>query len=268
MRSVERGVRGEHPGARVCDRALVEEEVGTGDAQRQHPLRRRPERRGVRPHRSVRAHDHVVVVLVDEAVLHRAVGRARVQTELLEGPARVPDLDDLGARAVGTDVNRQVRVVHEEVAGGRQVVAGAQQLQEVGHLAAEVVRVAVEQQDVLARPASAARSSSWMYFRLPSSVSARAEANTTLSARSRQQRADQVERTQHDRRQVVLEKAHFRGAGNCLTMRFCPSRQVSSSWMRVMMTSATCSGCMMVVGSSSGASLRRSSVAHRPGEIV
>src|SRR5690606_17268229 len=47
---------------------------------------------------------------------------------------------------------------------------------------------------------------------------------------------------------------------------FCPSRQIPFSDSRLFTTSATCSGCMILDWSSSGAKIRRNSVAHRPGD--
>ncbi len=80
-----------------------------------------------------------------------------------------------------------------------------------------------------------------------------------------------AEHPQEEAGQPVLPAAHRSGTARYIcwrTMMFWPSSVSSSSRIRVAITRATCSGCMIVLGSSSGASLRRSSVAVRPGEIV
>src|SRR5690606_26691247 len=54
----------------------------------------------------------------------------------------------------------------------------------------------------------------------------------------------------------------------CLrTTIFCPSKHTPSSDKSCFTTSPTCSGCIIVLGSSSGANTFRNSVAQRPGEI-
>src|SRR5690606_41852185 len=47
----------------------------------------------------------------------------------------------------------------------------------------------------------------------------------------------------------------------------CPAKHTPSSDKSCFTTSPTCSGCIIVLGSSSGANTFRKSVAHRPGEI-
>jgi hypothetical protein len=83
----------------------------------------------------------------------------------------------------------------------------------------------------------------------------------------RQEVEEDAEDAEERRRERVLESGH--PPQICWrTMMFWPSSVRSVSLTSIAITSATASGCMIVLGSSSGASLRRSSVAVRPGEIV
>ena len=256
-----------HPRACRRELRLVEEEVRPWPAERDHPLQRRPKRRRVRATRPVAADDDGVVVAMEEGPLRFRDPLARVQPEALERAGGMPHLDHRGRPAMRRDVDGQVGVVDDEQPGSLEVVHPPHQPGEVGDLAGQPVAVRLEQQDDI--QVGPARTESPMDVQQVAVQLGhpRGGQHDPLGM-GREPRHDEPNEKEERAVPVGIRAGSSAGQARVRTMMFCPSSVTSLSRMSWAMTSATWLGCMIEDGSSSGASLRRSSVAVRPGEML
>ncbi len=191
----------------------------------------------------------------------------RVQPEPLERGDRVPHLDDGRPRPVRRDMDREVGVVHDEQPRRAQVVHPTDQADQVADLAREPVAVGLQEQHHATVGMSRADGRIDVgEIALEDRHPGRREHDPV--AAEREQTESGAHDPQDDTGEHVLETAHARAQACWRTMMFWPSSVRSSSRIRLAMTSATALGCMILDGSSSGARMRRSSVAVRPGEML
>ena len=166
-----------------------------------------------------------------------------------------------------SEVDRQVRVVGDEQARGLQVVHAAHEPHQVGQLARQAVAVRLGEDDVVQLGMLGehrAMEVEQVAVQRRDPGGRQHDPVAPHPEMGEEQPGDAEDRPGEQ----VFEPAHPPGQARMRTTMFWPSSVVSASLMSCAMTSATWLGCMILVRSSSGASLRRRSVAVRPGEML
>ena len=205
----------------LVHRPWVVQKVGARGAERENAVDGGPERACVRDARRLAADDDVVVVAVKERPLGLRERTDGVGAEPLQRSRGVPDLDDRRLGPVRGDVDRQVRVVHDEQPRAAELVHPPDDAREVGELAAEPVRVGLEDVHVFEVRVPAAHRRVELREVAVEVIHARRRQNDA-PASDRQSVEQQTEQPQQERREAVLEDGH--GPARTGSVRLVPPR--------------------------------------------
>ena len=260
-------IRRQHPGTGRAEAHHVREPIRPRRAQRQDVVSRDAECGGPREPRALGGTHHEVIVAMQEAALRVGRRGQRVETESFQRSHGMPDLHHGRSRAMWCDVDRQVRVVDDEQPRCAQVVHAPDQPEQVAQLAGQAIGIRLQQQDDRATRVAGHDRRVQRREIAVKRRDARGGEDDPLAVDGQEPEYDADEPGATCSRTGTRRGP--RGAQACWrTMMFWPSSVRSSSRMSVAMTSATALGCMILDGSSSGARMRRSSVAVRPGEML